>query len=64
MTLKQYLTKHAIRRKDFAKAIKTSIEAVRLYIDGDRIPGKEVMKRIVKTTKGDVRANDFYEAAE
>lgn len=61
MKLITYLEKNSIEPPAFAKKLKVSGEAVRLWLCGERIPNRECMKAIFKTTDGKVEPNDFYE---
>ena len=46
-------------RKEFAKMIGSSPQAIYRYEDGDRVPAPKVMHKIVEATGGDVTPNDF-----
>ena len=63
MLLATFLNDSGMTASDFADRIEVSAEAVRLYLAGKRIPNKNVMPRIIATTNGKVRPNDFYETA-
>ncbi len=45
---------------DVARELQVSVEAVRRYVEETRIPGKDIMLRIVKITDGAVQPNDFF----
>ena len=47
----------------FAREIGVSFQAVHRYVNGKRIPTRDVMQRIAEKTGGEVQANDFYESA-
>ncbi len=60
MQLRAYLTDQAISIAEFAERIGVSVQAVHRYLDGERIPQRDVMERIHAVTKGKVQPNDFY----
>ncbi|AJR24541.1 helix-turn-helix domain-containing protein [Sphingobium sp. YBL2] len=60
MTLKEWLASKRMSVSRFAEMIERSPEAVRRYVNGDRIPDRETMPLIVQTTKGKVTPNDFF----
>lgn len=60
MTLAQYLEANNLNPSAFAAIIEVSSEAVSRYRDGERIPSRDIMQRIVETTGGAVTPNDFY----
>lgn len=62
MQLRDYLIANG-GPAELAKKLEVTTEAVRLWAAGDRIPGRDHMRRIVKVTRGQVQPNDFYEAA-
>lgn len=45
---------------DVARELQVSVEAVRRYVEEKRIPGKDIMLRIVKMTDGAVQPNDWF----
>lgn len=47
-------------RHQFATRIGRSPEAVRRYLNGERTPDRETMRRIAFETNGEVTANDFF----
>ena len=49
---------------DVARELQVSVEAVRRYVEEKRIPGKDIMLRIVKMTDGAVQPNDFFVESE
>lgn len=59
-TLKEWLTAEDIPVPRFASMIKRTPEAVRRYINGDRIPDRDTMPVIVRETRGAVTPNDFF----
>ncbi|MFC4255409.1 XRE family transcriptional regulator [Altererythrobacter xixiisoli] len=61
MNLKDWLSDQGLRNADFAKRIDCTAEAVRRYANGDRIPGRDIMPKIVEETGGAVTANDFFD---
>lgn len=58
--LRRWLDHHDISDGDFGKRIDRSGEAVRRYANGDRIPDRVTMPKIVRETNGGVTANDFF----
>lgn len=60
MTLADWLTAKQITVPQFAERIGRSSEAVRRYVNGDRIPDRETMPLIARETDGEVTANDFF----
>lgn len=60
MTLKEWLAARDRSIIEFAREIERTAEAVRRYANGDRIPDRDTMPRIVKATGGEVTANDFF----
>jgi transcriptional regulator with XRE-family HTH domain len=64
MELRQYLCLRDITVTDFAGAIGVSVQSVHRYLNGERIPKREVMARIAAATGGKVTPNDFFASAE
>jgi transcriptional regulator with XRE-family HTH domain len=64
MQLRAYLATQDITIAAFADALGVSIQAVHRYLNGERLPKREVMARIACVTKGKVQPNDFFEPAE
>lgn len=60
MTLKDWLENEGITIPEFAARIKRTPEAVRRYVNGERIPDRETMPVIVAETGCAVTANDFF----
>jgi transcriptional regulator with XRE-family HTH domain len=60
MKLEHYLKKHNISVVDFSERVGVSPPAVYLWLQGRRIPTRDVMLDITTITKGVVTANDFY----
>lgn len=60
MKLADYLKSNDLTEKDFGDLIGKSQAAVNRYCQGERIPGKDVMTRIVTVTGGQVQPNDFF----
>ncbi|WP_139835695.1 helix-turn-helix transcriptional regulator [Thalassospira sp. MCCC 1A01428] len=48
-------------RKEFAKMIESSSQAIYRYEDGARVPAPKVMHKIVAVTGGEVTPNDFFD---
>ncbi len=64
MKLREWLSRHAIRRSDFARRIGVSPGAVTQICREDGAwPSRETAKRIVAETGGAVTPNDFLEGA-
>jgi hypothetical protein len=55
-----YLAKEKITPGAFAEKIGVTVQAVHRYIADDRVPHRDVMKRIVEQTGGEVQPNDFF----
>ncbi len=60
MTLKEWLADKQLSHIEFAKHISRTPEAVRRYVNGERIPDKATMPVIAEKTGGAVTANDFF----
>ena len=60
MKLKEYLILKKQSIEDFAREIRLSYAAVRLYVNAGRVPTPKVMRRIVDITNGAVTPNDFF----
>ena len=60
MNLKNYLKIKKIALKSFANSISVSAVTVSRYINGSRLPKKEVINKIYELTNGAVTADDFY----
>lgn len=61
MRLSEWLIKTGITAAEFARRIRKPQGTVARYVNGDRIPEAEAMKRIAKETNQQVRADDFYD---
>lgn len=61
MKLKDYLSASGQTHAEFAKEIKVSTQALYRYLEGERIPAREIMSRINAKTNGQVTANSFYQ---
>ena len=67
MKLSVYLKENDLSGAQFGERIGASAEAVRLWLNGQRVPngtlgnGRDSMTAIVDTTSGQVTANDFFE---
>lgn len=61
MKLKAYRAAGNLTQSQFAERVGVSSLAILKYERGESIPGKEVMLRIFKETKGAVTPNDFYD---
>ena len=60
MLLSTYLERKKISPGDFAQRVGVSAEAVRLYLNGKRIPRTRTMEKISEVTDGKVQPNDFF----
>jgi hypothetical protein len=45
---------------DFADRLGKPLTTIWRYINGERIPSREIMSDIITLTKGEVTPNDFY----
>lgn len=57
--LDTWIKKNSIRPSDLAGELKVTTMALWRYRRG-RVPAPEIMRRVVKRTKGVVQPNDFY----
>jgi transcriptional regulator with XRE-family HTH domain len=64
MELRQYLDAQDIPVSAFAEDIGVSVQAIHRYLNGERIPKREVMDRITRATAGKVQPNDFFASVE
>ena len=64
MKLQTWLTERNKSLTEFSNEIGVSVEAVRRYACGARIPRPAIMSRIVEVTGGAVAEPDFYRRAE
>ena len=62
MKLRNWLSDNKIAVAEFARRIGVRRSAVYRYLDGDRIPKRDAMRRIVAATQGAVRPDDFLDA--
>jgi transcriptional regulator with XRE-family HTH domain len=60
MDLRRYLDASDISVADFAETLGVTVQAVHRYCNGDRIPKRDVMDRILRATRGAVQPNDFF----
>ena len=60
MRLKEYLKLNKISSKEFANTIGISPVSLSRYINGERIPEKDIFFKIFEKTNGFVSPNDFY----
>jgi len=60
MTLNDWLKKKGLSKSQFALQMGLTERAVRMWVDGDRIPAKDRMQEIFEATGGKVKPNDFY----
>ncbi len=60
MRLKDYLKFNNISNKEFSSKIGISPVSLSRYINGDRLPEKNILNKIYQATEKLVNANDFY----
>ena len=60
MDLNTWLDRERVSTADFARRIDRSPQSVDRYRKGARIPDRATMPIIVKETRGEVTANDFF----
>lgn len=60
MKLNYFLKKSKISHAEMAEILGVQLATVYRYAEGDRIPRKHIMKKLVEFTGGQVTANDFY----
>lgn len=63
MQLREYLAAKQITVPAFAEKIGVTVQAIHRYMDGDRMPRLELLRKIRTETDGKVRADDFEDAA-
>ena len=61
MRLSAYLSDKGESTAEFAARLGVTGEAVRLWLNGERIPRQEMMVRISQATDNAVTPNDFFE---
>lgn len=61
MKLDEWMERTGKRASEIAAALGCSVETVRRYANGLRIPDRNAMPAIVSFTGGEVTANDFYD---
>ena len=61
MTLLEWLKKENKKVADMAGDMNLSHPVVLRWSNGERIPTKENMQKIIVYTNGEVQPNDFYE---
>ena len=62
MHISEYIKLNNISRVAFAKLLRTSPQNLERYINKKRIPkNKDLMRRLVEITNGQVTPNDFYD---
>ena len=64
MKLHDHLQEQGISLKEFAARTGVTEMAVRYWVSGKRIPGPDIMRRIMALTDGQVQANDFFDIPE
>ena len=63
MKLKDWLDKEGLTVSEFARRMGTPQPTVWRYVNGERVPEGEAMRKIAELTKKKVQPNDFYELA-
>ena len=64
MRLNEWIAANDMTMAAFAALIGVEAASVTRYANGDRIPRREIMRRITSVTDGKVTANDFIEGEE
>ena len=64
MKLRAYRAANGLSREVVAKALGVSVETIRRYETGERIPRRAIMRRIAEWSGKQVTAADFYPALE
>ena len=60
MKLNEYMREHSLSARNLAAELGVSVTALNRYRNGQRIPERSVMKKIMDLTGGSVTANSFY----
>lgn len=60
MKLKDYLSASGKTHAEFAEEIGVSVQSLYRYINGERIPDRDTMPKIMRATGEQVTANSFY----
>jgi transcriptional regulator with XRE-family HTH domain len=61
MKLGEYINQKKLSQEAFGNLIEVSQAAVARFVNGQRMPRREIILRIAQITGGLVTANDFYE---
>ena len=61
MQFSEYLKENNISQKQAAEDIGVIQSLVSMWVNGERLPRPENMKKIVEWSKGEVQPNDFYQ---
>lgn len=64
MKLADYLSETNTTVTAFARKIDEAQATVSRYVNGQRIPERAIMSKIVQATEGRVTPNDFYELSQ
>lgn len=64
MKLLDWLVREKIPFAEFGTRIGRTGEAVRRYANGERVPDRATMPKIVRETRGEVTANDFFDGID
>lgn len=63
MQLREYLADQKLTIPAFADLIGVKVQTVHRYVNGERLPRREVMDKIKAVTGGKVQPNDFFAEA-
>lgn len=64
MKLNDFLKNKKMKVSEFANLIKVPQPMISKWKNGNSLPNKENMKKIIKITENEVQPNDFYEDEE
>lgn len=59
-SLRSYRERHGLTLTQLARRVGVDPSAIHRYENGDRIPRRDVVEKIVRATGGEVRPNDLY----
>ncbi len=62
--LQTYLFQNCLSREWFAGEVGIGVDSLSRYINGKRIPSKDIMQKIYEVTGGHVRPDHFYDLPE
>ena len=61
MQFSDYLKEKNITQEQASKELEVAQGQISLWVNGERLPRPENMKKIVEWSKGEVQPNDFYQ---